>query len=411
MPFVILAASPPPGASLRAPIRLRLVVACAACVVLLAACGRKDGDRAARPASAGANRPVAAPKLEGRLDLLALPGYAGRGETDPRYDWINGFEQRTGCKVHVETVATPADQLVRLAGKGIDAAIVPGDIVLTLVATGDAAAIETSRVPLLVDVDARLADGAWARLDGVRHAVPFAWRPQGLVYRTDVFTKAPPTGAELYAPRSLPDGKPNAGRLQAVDSPMAIADAALFLAATRPELRIDDPYALDAAQYAEALAVVRTQAGLLQRYWSDPDEQRAELEDAGVALATGWAPPARLAANPLLAWTAPVGDVAAQVDATVLSSRAKHVNCAYAWLGWSLEPAPQAAAAAWLGAVPANAKACAEPLLGPDACRAQGADLLPRARMRRPALAACTKAGGCVPYSRWTEDFLAVRGE
>ena len=376
---------------MRAPIRLRLVVACAACVVLTAACAKKDDDRTARPVPASANAPVVAPKLEGRLDLLAMPGYAERGGTDPRYDWIDGFERRTACKVHVETVATPAELLVRLAGKGIDVAIVPGDVVLTLVATGDAAAIETTRVPGLVDVDARLADGAWARLDGVRHAVPFAWRPQGLVYRTDVFTRAPPTGAELYAPRSLPDGKPNAGRLQAVDSPMAIADAALFLAATRPELR--------------------TTAGLLQRYWSDPAEQRAELEEAGVALATGWAPPARLAANPLLAWVAPKGDVAAQVDAIVLSSRAKHPNCAYAWLGWSLEPAPQAAAAAWLGAVPANTKACAEPLLGADACRAQGADLLPRARMRRPALAACTKAGGCVPYSRWTEDFLAVRGE
>jgi hypothetical protein len=26
-------------------------------------------------------------------------------------------------------------------------------------------------------------------------------------------------------------------------------------------------------------------------------------------------------------------------------------------------------------------------------------------------MAACTKTGGCVPYSRWTEDFNAVRGE
>jgi putative spermidine/putrescine transport system substrate-binding protein len=394
----------------RAPIRPRLV-ACATAIVLLAACGKGDRDPGARPQAAGANAPVVAPSLEGHLDLLALPGYAERGESDPQYDWIDGFEQRTGCKVRVETAASPADLLVRLASPGVDAAIVPGDIVLTLVATGDSAAIETARVPALVDVDARLADGAWARLDGMRHAVPFAWRPQGLLYRTDVFAKAPPTGAELYAPRSLPDGKPNAGRLQAVDSPMAIADAALYLAATRPELRIDDPFALDAAQYAAALALVRTQAGLLHRYWSDRDVQRDEFANAGIALATAWAPPARVAADAALAWTAPVGDVAAQVDATILAARAKHPNCAYAWLGWSLEPAPQAAAAAWLGAVPANAQACAQPLLGEDACRAQGAGLLSRARFRRPALAACTKAGGCVPYSRWTEDFLAVRGE
>jgi putative spermidine/putrescine transport system substrate-binding protein len=391
----------------RTPIRFRLL-ACAAGVVVLAACGKDAGDRAATPAAATRG---AKPALEGRLDLLALPGYAERGKSDPRYDWIGGFEQRTGCRVHVETAASPAALLARMAMPGIDVAIAPGDVVLTLAANGDAGAIETTRVPGLLHVDARLADGAWARLDGLRYAVPFAWRPQGLLYRTDVFRKAPPTGAELYAPVALPDGKPNAGRLQAVDSPMAIADAALFLAATRPELGIEDPHSLDARQYAEALALLRVQAGLVHRYWSDPRVQAAEFATAGVALATGWPSAARAAVDPAIAWTAPAGALAAQVDANVVGTRATHPNCAYAWLEWSLEPAPQAAAAAWLGAVPANRQACVDPLLGEAACRMHGADLLPRARFRRPAQAACGRKGGCVPYSRWTEDFHAVRGE
>lgn len=392
---------------MRTPTRFRLA-ACVACVVVFAACGRDGGDRAAAPAAATRG---ARPVLEGRLDLLALPGYAERGKSDPRYDWIGGFEQRTGCRVHVQTAANSAALLARMATPGIDVAIAPGDVVLTLAANGDAGAIETARVPGLLHVDARLADGAWARLDGLRYAVPFAWRPQGLLYRTDVFHAAPPTGAELYAPLALPDGKPNAGRLQAVDSPMAIADAALFLAATRPELGIEDPHSLDAAQYAEALALLRMQAGLLHRYWSDPRTQAVEFATAGLVLATGWPPAARAAAVPGVAWTAPAGAVSAQVDASVVAARAPHPNCAYAWLEWSLKPAPQAAAAAWLGAVPANTQACVEPLLGRAACRAHGADLLPRARFRRPAQAACGRNGGCVPYSRWTEDFHAVRGE
>jgi putative spermidine/putrescine transport system substrate-binding protein len=395
----------------RTPIRPRLV-ACAAAVALIVACG-KDDDRAATGGPNAAPPAGATPALEGRLHLLATPGLAERGKSDPRYDWIGGFEQRTGCRVDVETVPGQAQLLARLAMPGVDIAIVPGDIVVTLVANGDVRAIETTRVTGLVHVDARLADGAWARLDGLRYAVPFAWRPQGLLYRTDVFGTTRPTGAELFAPRSLPDGKPNTGRVQMVDSPMAIADAALFLAATRPRLRIDDPHSLDAAQYFEALALLRMQAPLLHRYWTDPKAQRQELDNGVVALATGWPPPARSAndGDGKVAWTAPVGDVPAQVDAAVIATRAEHPNCAYAWLAWSLEPAPQAAAAAWRGAVPANLQACAEPLLGPAACRAQGADLLVRARFRRPAQAACGRKGGCVPYSRWTEDFHAVRGD
>ncbi|MGH8030435.1 MAG: extracellular solute-binding protein [Arenimonas sp.] len=395
---------------MRTPIR-PIPIACAACLVVLSACGKGHDERVAATMAPAAARPGAKPSLEGHLDLLALPGYAERGQADPRYDWISGFEQGTGCRVQVESVANPAELLARLSAPGIDVAIVPGDVVMTLVASGDAGAIETTRVPGLARVDARLADGAWARLDGVRHAVPFAWRPQGLLYRTDVFRKAPPTGAELYAPRALPDGKPNAGRLQAVDSPMAIADAALFLAATRPELGIDDPHALDEAQYAEALALVRTQAGLLHRYWSDPAVQREEFATAGIALATGWPPLARAEADPAIAWVAPAGDIAVQVDASVVAARTTHPNCAYAWLEWSLEPEVQAAAAAWLGAVPVNPQACTQALLGEGACRAQGADLLARARFRRPAQATCGHKGGCVPYSRWTGDFHAVRGE
>ena len=391
---------------MRTPTRFR-IAACVACVVVLAACGKDTGDGVA---AAGVAAPGAKPVLEGQLDLLALPGYAGPGKADPRYDWTGGFEQRNGCRVRVETVASPAALLARMAQPGVDVAIAPGDVILTLVANGDAGAIDTGRVPGLLHVDARLADGAWARLDGLRYAVPFAWRPQGLLYRTDVFRTAPPTGAELHAPLALPDGKPNAGRLQAVDSPMAIADAALFLAATRPGLGIEDPYSLDAAQYAEALALLRSQAALLHRYWSDPRVQAAEFATAGVALATAWPPAARAAPDPGVAWIAPAGAVAAQVDASVVAARAPHPNCAYAWLEWSLEPAPQAAAAAWLGAVPANTQACVEPLLGEAACRAHGADLLPRARFRRPAQAACGRQGGCVPYSRWTQDFHAVRG-
>jgi putative spermidine/putrescine transport system substrate-binding protein len=96
----------------------------------------------------------------------------------------------------------------------------------------------------------------------------------------------------------------------------------------------------------------------------------------------------------------------------MLHARATHPNCAYAWVDWSLEPRVQAQAAHWLGAVPAVPAACtADERLGDAGCHANGSELLPVARFARAPQATCARAGGCVPYSRWTEDFHRIRGD
>ena len=43
---------------------------------------------------------------EGFVDLVAWPGYIERGESDPKYDWVTGFEKETGCKVRVKIAGT-----------------------------------------------------------------------------------------------------------------------------------------------------------------------------------------------------------------------------------------------------------------------------------------------------------------
>jgi putative spermidine/putrescine transport system substrate-binding protein len=384
-----------------------VVLACA--LALLAACGR-GGDREGHRGAAAAGKRESA--LEGQVRLLALPGVLERGR-DPGGDWIGAFERASGCKVRIDAAASVGDLYARLAGPGIDVAIVPGDLVRTLAATGDVQPIDAGRVGGLDGVAPRLANGAWA-LDetGSRFAVPLAWRPQVLLYRRAAFA-APPTGVEAYVPQALADGQASTGRVQAADTPLAIADAALFLAATRPELRIDDPFALDATQYAAALDLLRRQHALLQRYGSDRAAQEQELRDGALVLAAGWPAlgggPAGTA-DDAVAWVAPASGLAAQVDASVLSVRAAHPNCAYAGLAWSLDVPAQAAAARALGAVPANAAACRDASLGEDACRAHGAELLGRAHFRRAPQARCARRGGCVPYSRWVADFHALRG-
>ena len=50
-------------------------------------------------------------KGEGKLDVIAWPGYLERGESDKNYDWVTGFEKETGCKVNVKTAST-SDEMV-----------------------------------------------------------------------------------------------------------------------------------------------------------------------------------------------------------------------------------------------------------------------------------------------------------
>ena len=59
---------------------------------------------------------------------------------------------------------------------------------------------------------------------------------------------------------TLPDGKSNKGRVQAYDGPIYIADAALYLKHHKPELGINDPYALDRDQFNAALDLLRAAA-------------------------------------------------------------------------------------------------------------------------------------------------------
>ena len=49
-----------------------------------------------------AEPPASLAKGEGRLDIIAWPGYIERGQTDKQYDWVTQFEKESGCQVNVK---------------------------------------------------------------------------------------------------------------------------------------------------------------------------------------------------------------------------------------------------------------------------------------------------------------------
>lgn len=354
----------------------------------------------------------AAPVLEGQVDIIAWPGYIERGETDKAYDWVTGFEAKTGCKVSVKTAGTSDEMVSLMTQGGYDLVTASGDASIRLIRGGTVQAIDIARVPSYSTVDERLREAPWHFVDGKHYGVPYQWGPNVLMYSTKAFKEAPASWAVVFEPMKLPDRKANKGRVQAYDGAIYIADAALYLKSKNPELGITDPYALNEAQYAAVLEVLRKQHPLVHRYWHDANVQVQDFTNEGVVASGSWPFQVNtLVANQQsVASTVPAEGATGWADTTMMSANAAHPNCAYEWLEWSINPKAQGDLAAWFGSVPAVPAACKDnELLGAEGCATNGFDDFTKIWFWRTPEASCA-GGECVPYSRWSTDYVAVMG-
>ncbi|TLP63248.1 MULTISPECIES: putative ABC transporter substrate-binding protein YdcS [Pseudomonas] len=364
-------------------------------------------------ASAGVHAAGLPQKLgasEGQLDIIAWPGYIERGDSDKAYDWVSGFEKQTGCKVNVKTAAT-SDEMVSLMSKGgYDLVTASGDASLRLIAGKRVQPINTALIPNWKNLDPRLQGGAWYVVKDQVYGTPYQWGPNVLLYNTNVFKTPPTSWGVVFEPQNLPDGKPNKGRVQAYDGPIYIADAALYLKSAKPELGIQSPYELTEAQYKAVLDLLRQQQPLIHRYWHDATVQMSDVKNEGVVATSSWG----YMVNGLQADKQPVASVVPKegatgwADTTMLHAEAKHPNCAYQWMDWSLQPKVQGDVAAWFGSLPAVPAACTgSELLGAEGCKTNGFDNFDKiAFWKTPQ----SEGGKFVPYSRWTQDYIAIMG-
>lgn len=348
---------------------------------------------------------------EGQLSIVAWAGYIERGETDAAYDWVTGFEEASGCKVSVKTAAT-SDEMVALMNEGgFDLVTASGDASLRLVAGNRVQPINTALIPSWSTIDERLQNAAWHTVDGVHYGTPYVWGPNVLMYNTEVFKEAPTSWNVVFEPMDFPDGKPNAGRVQAYDGPIYIADAALYLMSHQPDLGITDPYALNEDQYAAALDLLRTQRTLVGRYWHDAFIQIDDFKNEGVAASGSWPFQVNLlAADSPVASVFPEEGVTGWADTTMLHADSKNPNCAYMWMEHSLSPKVQGDVSAWFGTVPSVPAACkGNELLTDEGCANNGYENFDKIRFWRTPTTQCEQ-GECVPYYRWVSDYIGVIG-
>ena len=139
-----------------------------------------------------------------------------------------------------------------------------------------------------------------------------------------------------------------------------------------------------------------------------------DFNNEGVVASSSWPFQVNLlqAGGSPIASVIPAEGATGWADTTMLHAEAAHPNCAYLWMEHSLDPQVQGDLAAWFGSVPSVPAACeASELLGAEGCTTNGFENFDKISFWRTPTTKCADGSdGCVPYSKWVEDYIAIMG-
>jgi putative spermidine/putrescine transport system substrate-binding protein len=360
------------------------------------------------------NQPTATPspvtsiealKGEGQLNLVYWDGYL-------EDDWVKPFEDETGCIVK-KKIGTTSDDMVNLMRQGdvYDGVSASGDATLRLIANGDIAPVDVSLFSEYDKVMPSLQSPAHNTVDGVHYGVPYMWGPNLLLYNSFLVTPAPDSWSVVFETDS-----PYAGKITAYDSPIYIADAALYLKSARPELGIDDPYELTQDQFDAAVELLKGQASMIPKYWAYVTDEEKGFNSGDMVIGTAWpvnqqyiAADGKVPVESVI----PSEGVTGWADTWMMSANAQHPNCMLKWMDYSLRPDVQTQVAEFYGATPSNTGSCAqlEKDLGFDAAAPYhcGDDaFLSTIALWKTPLPDCGDGSECVGYEDWTTKWLEI---
>ncbi len=348
---------------------------------------------------------------EGQVNVLAWPGYAEDGSNDASVDWVSSFEKESGCQVNVKYFGT-SDEAVRLMKSGqYDVVSASGDASLRLIAAGDVAPVNTDLIDNYPDVWSFLKDRAWNSVDGQMYGVPHGYGANLLMWNTDVVTPAPTSWDVVFDKSSQ-----YAGKVTAYDSPIYIADAALYLMKHQPDLGIKDPYALDQKQLDAAVNLLKEQKANVGEYWSDYLKEVQAFKTGDTVVGTTWQVIANVAKDEKapVEVTLPEEGATGWSDTWMVSADSKNSNCAYAWMNHIISPEANAAVAEYFGEAPANEKACDLATKGfCDSYHAGDKAYADQIHYWTTPIEQCLDGRTdvkCTDYSAWTQAWTAVKG-
>jgi putative spermidine/putrescine transport system substrate-binding protein len=350
---------------------------------------------------------------EGEVNLVAWAGYVEDGSTDPAVDWVTGFEKETGCKVNVK-IGNTSDEMVQLMRTGqYDGVSASGDATGRLIEGGDVDPVNTDLVSNYADIFPALKDQPHNTVDGVNYGIPHGRGANLLMYNTNEVKPAPTSWGAVFDEAELAKQK---GKVTAYDSPIYIADAALYLKAHNPELGIDNVYELDDEQFNAAIDLLKTQKQFVGEYWSDYTKEIAAFANGDSTIGTTWQVITNLAQDEGVPVenTLPEEGSTGWSDTWMISSEAEHPNCMYLWMNHIVSPEANAAVAEWFGEAPANEKSCAltENKDHCDLFHADDEEFFDQIAYWTTPVSDCGDDRGdvCKTYDDWVQAWTEIRG-
>ena len=387
----------------------------ASAVLLVAGCGTSSDDESSseQPGATGFEAPDIAMATsvgegEGEVNILAWPGYAESGKNYPEYDWVTPFEEKTGCKANVKEFGTSDEAVSLMHAGGYDVVSASGDATLRLIAAGDVQPVNTDLVPDYADMSPFLKETDYNSVDGQMWGIPHGWGANLLAYNKDVVKPAPTDWGAVF------DGASDyAGKVTAYDNPIYIADAALYLMDTQPDLGITNPYALDQDQLDAAVDVLKEQNKSIGEYWTDYTKESQAFKTGSSVLGTTWEYTASIS-GPKTETVFPDSGSTGWSDTWMIAADTDHVNCSYEWLKWMATPETQAEVAQYFGEAPANPKACYIAAKGfCDQYHATDAAYTDKIKFWTTPISQCLDGRTdveCTDYKDWTDAWTEVKG-
>jgi putative spermidine/putrescine transport system substrate-binding protein len=351
-------------------------------------------------------------KGEGTLNLIAWAGYVEDGSDDPKVNWVTPFEKQTGCQVHVK-IGDTSDEMVQLMKTGqYDGVSASGDATLRLIYGGDVAPVNTSLVPNYKTISSFLKNGNWNSVDGQMYGIPHGWGANLLMWNPADVSGNLDSWSAVFS-----DASKYKGKVTAYDSPIYIADAALYLMSTKPSLGIKDPYSLTEKQLDAAVNLLKQQKADISEYWSDYLKEVQAFEQGSSVVGTTW----QVIANTInggkkatVKTALPKEGATGWSDTWMISSKAKHPNCMYKWMNWITSPTVNAQVAEYFGEAPAQTLAC-QHTSDPHFCdtyHALDAAYAKKIHYWTTPQQQCVDGGGndCTDYSEWVTKWQEIKG-
>ena len=389
----------------------RIAAMLAAAALVVGACSGAGGSpKPSVPAALGAT--------EGQLNLVAWTAYVmggtgGEAVPEGGYDWVTPFEAATGCKVNVKVGGGSAEMVQLMKTGEYDGVSASGDATLRLIAGGDVAAVNTNLIPNYANVFPALKGQSHNTVNGVAYGVPHGRGANLLMFNTTVLPENTDSWSVVFE-----GGSAYAGKVTAFDYEIYIADAAVYLMATKPDLGIKNPYALDDKQFAAAVDLLKAQRKNITRYWGTAQDQIDAFSSGDMVVGTTW----QYQANTLLAADVPIKAIVPKEGSTgwsdtwMISSKAKNPNCMYKWMDWIIGPQANAMATVWFGEAPVSTQGCAEAeKLSPGHCElfhATDEEYFKKIWYWNTPTKECLDGRGpiCKDFADWTKAWTEIKG-